>query len=115
MKPVRDYLLDLMEYIGYLQAFTAEGRDVLDSDVKTRLAVINSYMIIGEIVKRLPDDLLSQQPQIRWKNIKGFRDILIHKYDDIDLDQVWKAVEDLPNMRTAVEALLAATPTDDET
>lgn len=106
MKPVRDYLLDLLEYIAYLETFAAEGRTTFDNDIKTQLAVRKAYEVIGEIVKRLPDDLLDQQPHIRWKDIKGFRDVLIHQYGDIDLDRVWKALEDLPNLHAAVKALL---------
>ena len=107
MKTVREYLIELLEYIGYLETFTAEGLEALEADIKTELAVRKAYEIIGEIVKRLPDPLLDQQPHIRWKDIKGFRDVLTHQYDQIDLDIVWEAVEDLPTLRTAVEAMLA--------
>lgn len=110
MKSEHDNLLDLLEYIGYLEIFAAEGRENLDLDIKTQLAVSKAYEVIGEIVKRLPDDLLQQQPQIPWKSLKGFRDILIHQYDDIDLDLVWKAVEALPALRDAVETLIANLP-----
>ena len=114
MKSAHDHLLDLLEYIGYLEAFAAEGRANLETDIKTRLAVSKAYEVIGEIVKRLPDSLLDQQPHIRWKDIKGFGDVLIHQYDTIRVDRVWAAIEDLPTLRAAVEALLASLPPDEE-
>ncbi len=114
MKADRDYLLDLLEYIAHLEAFAAEGRDNFYRDIKTQLAVERVYEIIGEVVKRLPDDLLAQQPGVRWKDIKGFRDVLIHRYDETDPDRVWRALEDLPNLRAAVEAMLAALPGGEE-
>jgi uncharacterized protein with HEPN domain len=114
MKSARDYLLDLLEYIGYLESFGAGGREQLETDVKTRLAVIKAYEVVGEILKRLPDDLLNQQPHIRWKEIKGFRDVLIHQYDNIRTDRVWAALEDLPNLRAAAQALLDSLPAEEE-
>ena len=107
MTSSRDYLLDMLTYIEYLEAFSAEGRKVIDEDIKTQLAIQKAYEVIGEIAKRLPDELLDHQPQIRWKDLKGFRDVLIHQYGDIDVEIVWEAIEDLPNLRTAVEALIA--------
>lgn len=113
MKPVREYLQDMLTYIGYLEAFAAEGHETLEQDVKTRLAVEKSYEVIGEITKRLPDELLQQQPHIPWKQIKGFRDILIHQYNAIELKIVLQALKELPNLRTAVEEMLANLPAED--
>lgn len=47
MKNIRDYLLDMLDYIGYLETFMAEGRSTLDRDVKTQLAVRKAYEVIG--------------------------------------------------------------------
>jgi uncharacterized protein with HEPN domain len=113
VKPLRDYLLDILNYLKHLEEFTAEGVDIVYHDVKTRYAVERAYAVIGEIVKRLPDDLLDQQPQIRWRQIKGFRDVLTHQYDAIDLAFVVQALADLPTLRAAVEAMLASLPPDD--
>ena len=62
--------------------------------------------MIGEIAKRLPDRLLEQQPQVAWKKVKGFRDFLAHNYEAVILQIVWGAVEELPELRAAVEKLL---------
>jgi uncharacterized protein with HEPN domain len=114
MKSDRDYLLDMLEYIGHLETFAAEGRAKLNTDIKTQLAVRKAYEVLGEIAKRLPDDLLSRQPHIPWKALKGLRDVLSHQYDGIDLNLVWDAVEDLPALRAAVEALIASLPDTDK-
>jgi uncharacterized protein with HEPN domain len=39
--------------------------------------------------------------------VAGFRDILIHQYMGVDLEEVWNVVQShLPALRRAVEALL---------
>ena len=70
-------------------------------------AVMRNFEIIGEAVKRLSDTIIAQTQDIPWHSIAGFRDVLIHGYMDVDLNQVWKVIEDdLPNLKEAVDYLL---------
>lgn len=103
------YLRDIREEIRDIEQFTADGYEAFLSDKRTQKAVIRSYEIIGEIVKRLPSDLLDRYPEARWQRIKGFRDFLIHNYNRVELSLVWEAVENLPVLTTAVEAMLQET------
>jgi uncharacterized protein with HEPN domain len=48
--------------------------------------------VIGEAVKRLSEEFRGQHPQIPWTRIAGMRDKLIHQYDAVDLDEVWKTI-----------------------
>ena len=113
MKSASDYLSDILEYIADIESFTESGREHFMTDRKTQLAVFRAYEVIGEIVKRLPIALLDTQTGIDWKAVKGFRDILIHQYDNVDLLIVWQAVQKLPSLRAAVEALLDSLPDTD--
>jgi uncharacterized protein with HEPN domain len=63
-----------------------------ESDVKTQSAVIHQLLILGEAVKRLSEEFRSRYPDIPWRSIAGMRDKLIHAYDDVDLDEVWKTI-----------------------
>ncbi len=114
MKSSRYYLRDILQYVVDVESFTQTGKDDFMADRKTQLAVIRAHEVIGEIVKRLPTSLLETQPDVNWRAIKGFRDILIHQYDNIDLEIVWDAVGNIPALRAAVEALLASLPPEDE-
>jgi uncharacterized protein with HEPN domain len=49
-------------------------------------------LVIGEAVKRLSEEFRGQHPQIPWTRIAGMRDKLIHQYDAVDLDEVWKTI-----------------------
>ena len=42
-----------------------------------------------------------------WKNVAGLRDVLIHAYDEIDLDEVWRiASEQVPQLLARLEPLV---------
>jgi len=82
--------------------------DDFQRDPKTRDAVVRQMEIIGEAVKSIPDALRKKQSQIPWRNIAGFRDMLIHSYFGIDDSVVWDAaVAHLPKLRQACELLLS--------
>lgn len=51
--------------------------------------VLYRLMIIGEAVKNMPEAVRKQHAEIPWKAIAGMRDVLIHQYFGVDLDEVW--------------------------
>lgn len=103
-----DYLRDLLRELDDIAAFTASGKSSLLYDARTRKAVVRSYEIIGEIAKRLPQSVRDHSPGIDWRQLIGFRDFLAHHYEEVILDNIWQAVEDLPALRAAIETLLAS-------
>jgi uncharacterized protein with HEPN domain len=113
VKDEQQYLQDMLEYLQAIEDFSVDGREYFLHDLKTQLAMIRAYEVIGEIVKRLPQSLRDSNPQINWKKLAGFRDFLAHNYTELILEFIWAAVEDLPNLRAAVAALLASLPDDD--
>ena len=106
MKSTQDYLLDLLTHIERVEQVAAAGEDQFRASFIHQDSIIRNYEIIGEIVKRLPDNLLAKAPHIEWGQIRGFRDFLAHNYDKVDLDIVWSAVSDLPSLKAAVQTLL---------
>ena len=67
-------------------------------------AVIRNIEIIGEATKKISKDLKSQYREIPWKEMSGMRDKLIHDYFGVDVDVVWKTVnEDIPFLKSLIE------------
>lgn len=110
MRSLRDYLEDLQAEVDAVVRFTQDGKEAFMDDERNQYAVMMAYARIGEIVKRIPDEVLETQPQIEWRDIKGFRDVLLHRYFDINVVRVWQAVEKLPELQTAVQTLLDQFP-----
>jgi uncharacterized protein with HEPN domain len=74
-------------------------------------AVNRKFEIIGEAAKRPTPEIRSQFPEIPGSLVAAMRDVLIHDYDDVNLDTVWKtATEDLPLLIARLEACLEALP-----
>ena len=77
------------------------------ADRKTQSAVLHQLMVIGEAVKRLSPEFRERHGGIPWSAIAGMRDHLIHGYDLVDLEEVWKtATADVPSLLTALEPLV---------
>lgn len=74
-------------------------------------AVNRKFEIIGEAARHLSPEARGQFPDVPWQLITAMRNILIHDYDDVDLNVVWDTIQDdLPPLIAKVEAYLAAHP-----
>jgi len=69
-------------------------------------AVIRNLEIIGEAARNIPEDIRNILPDIPWKRIVGFRNIVIHEYFDVDLSVVWQICKkDLPTQKSQFQKL----------
>lgn len=76
------------------------------SDSKTQSAIIMQLVVIGELSKKLPEDL-KKEIDVPWKLMAGFRDFAVHEYFGLDLKQVWQtASHDVPTVRERLEDYL---------
>jgi uncharacterized protein with HEPN domain len=64
------------------------------NDEKSQYAVIRCLEIIGEATKRLPENFRNEKTEIPWKAMAGMRDRLIHGYDIVDTELVWKTIKE---------------------
>ncbi len=107
----RDYkisLEDILDAARKIRAYT-EGmsQKKFAADSKTLDAVVRNLEIIGEAIKKIPDNIRSKYPAVDWKKIAGLRDILIHEYFGIDVEIIWDIVQNkLPVLEKQVQQIL---------
>jgi len=84
-------------------------RDSLKGDRVLMLAAVRCIEIIGEAASKISPELRLEYPQIRWADIVGMRNRLIHAYFDIDTDLVCDTlIDDLPRLIRDLEAIVPA-------
>ena len=106
------HLSDILEAARAIQRFTTGvSLEAFKANEEKYEAVNRKLEIIGEAARRLSSVARDQFPEIPWNLLTGMRNILIHDYDDVDLDIVWDTVQrDLPPLVIRLAAHLAATP-----
>lgn len=102
---LQDILEASLQIESYLMGFDFEA---FVQDRRTVDAVTRNLEIIGEAVKYLPDEVTALRPEIPWRAIAGFRDILAHGYFRTEDSIIWDAATHHNNaMIAAMRALLA--------
>ncbi|RKX51727.1 MAG: hypothetical protein DRP30_07465 [Thermotoga sp.] len=102
LKHVRDAMKKVMKYLENKNKEEFIKNEILQD------AVIRQLEIMGEAVKNLSLRIILDNPQIPWKGMVGLRDVLIHGYDKVNLEIIWKiAREDVPKTFKKIEDLIA--------
>ena len=101
----RAALEDMVRYARRVAAHTAAGRSTLDTELD-RDGILYELAIIGEAAGRVSEGLRSAHPEVPWRPIIAQRNILVHVYDQLNLDRLWVAVEAVPQLIDRIEAIL---------
>lgn len=94
------YCRHILECISRISEYTVAGETAFIEDGKTQDAVVRNLQILAESTQRISDGVKSLHPEIEWKAIAGFRNVLVHNYLGLDPVEVWRIVaNDLPVLR----------------
>jgi uncharacterized protein with HEPN domain len=100
------YLAHVLECIRRIEANVAEGEEVFRSSPTIQDAVLRNLQTMCESTKRLTVEAKAKHPEVEWRKIAAFRNVLVHEYMGVDLDLVWAIIErDLPSLKQAAESL----------
>jgi uncharacterized protein with HEPN domain len=103
---------DMVQAIRYIQTFTKDlsFEEYLD-DVRTMSAVERQFEILGEAARRISEEFRQTHLAIDWQRIVGLRNIVIHRYDEVNQDILWAiAVSELAPLLSQLEPLLPPLP-----
>ena len=98
------HILDTIEKL-----YRIRDRGDIEKDEILYDATLRNLQTLSEATQKLPETLKNLHPEIPWKNISGFRNILVHNYlGEIDPATLVTVVEtQLRPLQTAVTRMLA--------
>jgi uncharacterized protein with HEPN domain len=103
------YLRHILECIRRIAEDTAAGQEGFMASHTLQDAVLRNLQVMAESTQRLSETTKATQPEVEWRKIAAFRNILVHDYLGIDLDTVWDITQhDVPELQQAVEEMLSA-------
>lgn len=106
-RELKTYFEDIITAVNKIEKYTKDmKKEDLTRNELVQDAVVRNLEVIGEAVKKIPDDVRESKRDIPWKKIAGLRDILIHEYFGINMNIVWDVIENkLQPLKAAVVKL----------
>ncbi|MCX6023532.1 MAG: DUF86 domain-containing protein [Chloroflexi bacterium] len=86
-----------------------EGKEQLDveTDRFFMFGLIHMVEIIGEAARHVSESTQVAHPQMPWSAIIGMRNRLIHGYDQVNFDVLWRTIrDDLPILVEELQRIL---------
>jgi uncharacterized protein with HEPN domain len=90
-----DYLRHILDECTFILSASKSGftKEELIQDEVLKRAIVRSLEIIGEATKKIPADFKIKWSTIKWKDMAGMRDRLIHDYMGVNYSIVWDVVK----------------------
>lgn len=91
-----------IEYLKHIRDESIYILSVIDNEITKddflhdetlKRAIVRSLEIIGEATKKIPADFKIKWNSIKWKNMAGMRDRLIHDYIGVNYSIVWDVIK----------------------
>lgn len=102
------YINRILECILKIERYTQAGAATFLADTMISDAVIRNLQVLAESSKRISDAIKEQHPDIAWRGVAGFRNILVPDYLGVDLPRIWSIVTtDLPVFKQQMDLLQA--------
>ncbi|HUR25246.1 MAG TPA: HepT-like ribonuclease domain-containing protein [Candidatus Thermoplasmatota archaeon] len=97
----------MLECAADIQRFLKGRRRALGRDEILQAALFRKFEVMGEAATHVSPAFRDAHPEIPWKRIIAFRNVLIHAYDRILMEGLLKALEELPDLEKKLKLALA--------
>lgn len=110
MKSDALYLADITERVRRIQLSASDGQETFFASTEKQDAILHNLQLLGESVRRISEELKGRHPEVPWREIAAFRNVVVHDYMGLDLGLVWKIVIDrVPELQRQIEHIVGAT------
>jgi uncharacterized protein with HEPN domain len=102
----RVLLAHVRDCLSRIAKYTRAERSRFDTSCLVQDAVIRNLQTLAESSQRVSNEIKATEPQIPWRELAGFRNVIVHGYLGVDLGAAWLVVEqDLPAPSDAVSRM----------
>ncbi|PQJ10434.1 DUF86 domain-containing protein [Flavipsychrobacter stenotrophus] len=99
-------IIHILESIEEIQdAVKGHTFDSFQNERILQMAVVKWFEIIGEAANHLTNELKEKHPDIKWRDIIGLRNVLVHEYFIIDYEAIWQAMSFLAELKKTLQAI----------
>ncbi|MBV8518238.1 MAG: DUF86 domain-containing protein [Acidobacteria bacterium] len=103
----RFYLQHMRTCIANIEDDTSRGRAEFEQNRTERDAVMRNLQLLAESSMRLSDETRARFPDVEWRQMRKFRNVVVHDYTDIDYDVIWLIVsQHVPALKPQIERML---------
>ena len=106
MRDDRLYIHHILDCFRRIGRYCQNGEEAFRASEQIQDAVLRNPQTLAESTQRISDQLKSLHPEVDWRVIAGFRNVLVHDYLGINLERVWAIVSvHLPVLGSQMEAI----------
>ncbi len=103
MRKQKEWLEDILEAIKQIEKYAVKGEKEYSQNELIQKWMIYHLQIIGEATSKISNEIQIKYTSIPWPQIVGLRNIIVHEYFGIDLEEIWNTVIiDIPKLKTEV-------------
>jgi uncharacterized protein with HEPN domain len=97
------YAEHILESIAKIEKFCGGGEEEFYRSELVQDAAIRNLQVLAESTQRLSEGLKSSHPEVDWRGIAAFRNVLVHGYLGLNLCRIWEVITiDLPALKPQI-------------
>ncbi len=101
------YLAHMLECIESIENYAAAHN--IELDELTQDAVLRKLQLLTESSKRVSAERKAAYPLVPWRELAGFRNVVVHDYLGIRIERILPIVrDDIPGLKVQILAILVA-------
>ena len=106
MRDDRLYIDHVLDCVRRIERYCQDGEEAFRASELIQDAVLRNLQTLAESTQRISDRLRALHPEVDWRAIAGFRNVLVHDYLGINLVRIWEIVSlHLPLLGLQMEAI----------
>ena len=106
MRDDRVYIDHVVDCIRRIELYCQNGEEDFRGSELIQDAVLRNLQTLAESTQRISDRLKAIHPEVDWRAIAGFRNVLVHDYLGTNLVRIWEIVSlHLPILASQMETI----------